>query len=524
MFFINFYYKFILGIYIIMDEIYKTYGFALGYNNYDNILIDVFNNNNLTYDINDDKITNIYGLYYQYKIKNYIEMKKFYKLSIDKNNSDAMFNLGFYYQGIGENNVLMKKYYLMAIELKHVNAMLLLGDFYLFEKNYTEMKKYFKMAIDNGNKEAIIDLALYFKNNEKNYFEMKKYLSFDLNNPKVINILDDCYENIEKDYNELQKYYIDKIKKINDNIILDNGHNQIKNLNNYDIIDICYDNTEIKLLSFCNKIYTNLNSNFLIDNSTRNDIIYKSLLNNNNYTKELFYNKLYDFYKLIFTYSTNNEHINFTIYCICNNNYDLNNVDFIKVEYFNNITFFGCNIHGKKNNGVDIPINDVSKTNFYVNEINNFISFNDLTNIKISQINNKLKINDVKYQQFYDDSLNFTLYKNFNYFSLKNNSSEHVIFENIKNNIDLEIFMYERTKHLTLYGNKTNTINFSKYLKLEILEINNCIVSQDLLYQYINVMSNLKIIIINMCDGIDENYNNIIDLCKLKGIKLFTIL
>ena len=42
-------------------------------------------------------------------------MKKYYKLAIEHNNVNAMYNLGRYYQFIKVNYELMKKYYELAI-------------------------------------------------------------------------------------------------------------------------------------------------------------------------------------------------------------------------------------------------------------------------------------------------------------------------------------------------------------------------------------------------------------------------
>ena len=59
-----------------------------------------------------------------------------------------MNELGNYYKDIKKYEE-MKKYYLMAINEDDVDAMNSLADYYKDIKDYEEMKKYYLMAIDN---------------------------------------------------------------------------------------------------------------------------------------------------------------------------------------------------------------------------------------------------------------------------------------------------------------------------------------------------------------------------------------
>ena len=54
-----------------MEIISKTYSIKIDveYKTYENIIIDIFKNDNLNYNLNDGKILNILGLYYQKKFK-----------------------------------------------------------------------------------------------------------------------------------------------------------------------------------------------------------------------------------------------------------------------------------------------------------------------------------------------------------------------------------------------------------------------------------------------------------------------
>ena len=97
--------------------------------------------------INTDK-NDLLTLAHFYKtMRNYDEMKKYYRMAIDKGNSDAMLKLGVYYQTI--------------------------------EKDYNIMKKYYRMAIDKENSSAMFNLAVYYQTIEINYNIMEKYYLID---------------------------------------------------------------------------------------------------------------------------------------------------------------------------------------------------------------------------------------------------------------------------------------------------------------------------------------------------------
>jgi len=115
-------------------------------------------------------------------IKKYMEKHKFGYINISNNNDlNIIYDLyknnniidnnlsgvvllyyGVYYR-IHKNYDLMKKYYLMAIEMGNSNAMNNLAVHYeTVEINYDLMKKYYLMAIDNGSLSAMDKLMLYY--------------------------------------------------------------------------------------------------------------------------------------------------------------------------------------------------------------------------------------------------------------------------------------------------------------------------------------------------------------------------
>jgi TPR repeat protein len=127
--------------------------------------------------------------------------------------------IGLYYgKKIEKDYDLMKKYYLMAIDKGNDDAMYNLGHYYQFkEKNYDLMKKYYLMAIDKENSYAMNNLGHYYQFKEKNYDLMKKYylMAIDKDNGGAM-------------YN--LGYYYRRNKLLHDDIIIVVKHN-IKDIN-----------------------------------------------------------------------------------------------------------------------------------------------------------------------------------------------------------------------------------------------------------------------------------------------------
>ena len=205
-----------------IEEIERLYDIKLNYlENYEHIIIDIFKNDNLNYDLNNSNILWIIGLYYESKIKNYDEMKKYYLMAIELKNDKAMIDLGYYYYYIEKNYDEMKKYYLMAIELNNIGAMVILGYYSYYEKNYDEMKKCYLMAIKFNNCNAMSNLGYYYQRIEKNYDEMKKYylMAIELKDDGAMFNLANYYQFIEKNYDEMKKYYLMAIE-LNNNFAM----------------------------------------------------------------------------------------------------------------------------------------------------------------------------------------------------------------------------------------------------------------------------------------------------------------
>jgi tetratricopeptide (TPR) repeat protein len=126
----------------------------------------------------------------------------------------------------------MLKYYLMAIELDNSDAMNNLANYYKEIKDYDNMLKYYIMvAIKLNNSDALNNVASYYEE-IKDYDNMKKYylMAIELNNSDAINYLGNYYKEI-KDYDNMKKYLLLGIKNnnIDSYIIIIHYYNIIEN-------------------------------------------------------------------------------------------------------------------------------------------------------------------------------------------------------------------------------------------------------------------------------------------------------
>ena len=195
-----------------MDLQYVSKKYKVQFNENDKLhekeIVDIFENDNINYDLTNPVILNILGLYYIKKYNNYAECKKYFKMAVDLGDIDALYNLGSYYICIENNEEEMKKYWMMAIEnncpvtsyelaeyyhikgdidnmmhflnisinLKSSTAMLYMAKYYCSINSINNAQKYYLMAIDNNNVKAMYQYALFCNSKLQNNDEMIKYL------------------------------------------------------------------------------------------------------------------------------------------------------------------------------------------------------------------------------------------------------------------------------------------------------------------------------------------------------------
>ena len=137
------------------------------------------------------------------------------EININLDNVNILNWISLYYKNI-KNYEKMKKYYLIAIEKENSDAMTNLGIYYYFiEKNHKEAIKYYSMAIEKGNSNAMLRLGCYCELIE-DYEEMTKYflMAIEKDNSNAMYSLGSHYEDIQN-YEEMKKYYLMAIEKDN---------------------------------------------------------------------------------------------------------------------------------------------------------------------------------------------------------------------------------------------------------------------------------------------------------------------
>ena len=81
-------------------------------------------------------------------------------------------SLGGYYKHIEHDTENMKKYYLIAIKNGNCCSLNNLAIYYV---NNEKVKKYYLMVIEKNSYRSMYNLALYYYNIEKNYTNAKTY-------------------------------------------------------------------------------------------------------------------------------------------------------------------------------------------------------------------------------------------------------------------------------------------------------------------------------------------------------------
>jgi TPR repeat protein len=152
------------------------------------------------------------------ELKDNEKVIKYYKMAIEKDNVDSMYNLASLYKNELKDNEKAIKYYKMAIEKEHVGAMNNLALLYHNElKDNDQAIKYYKMAIEKEHVEAMNNLALLYNTELKDNNQAIKYykMAIEKEHVEAINNLALLYHNEVKDNENAIKYYKMAIKKDN---------------------------------------------------------------------------------------------------------------------------------------------------------------------------------------------------------------------------------------------------------------------------------------------------------------------
>ena len=125
----------------------------------------------------------------------------------DITNGYILFFIGEYYEFKNINYNEMIKYYLMAIDKDNINAMNNLARHYESIHDYDNTVKYYLMAIDNGCSSAMNNLGYYYFYYEADHDEMLKYflMAIEYGNKTAMKNLGHYYSLI-RDFDNAKKY------------------------------------------------------------------------------------------------------------------------------------------------------------------------------------------------------------------------------------------------------------------------------------------------------------------------------
>lgn len=111
-----------------------------------------------------------------YKKQGNVEkMHQYYQIAIDMGNADAMHNIGIHYKYDMGDVKNAKKYFKMAISKGHVDAAKRLGRIYHKQAKYQKMLHCYKIAVDGGDRDTMLQLVIYYRK-MKDVINTRKYL------------------------------------------------------------------------------------------------------------------------------------------------------------------------------------------------------------------------------------------------------------------------------------------------------------------------------------------------------------
>ena len=138
-----------------------------------------------------------------------------YEISKDTPDISIKYNfLSVYYETVMNDRNKMIEYSLEAYKLGCSTSVLNLGRCYEAEKDYTEMEKYYLMASEHGNSEAMLRLASYYNIYHDDIVLMKKYLlmATEHDNTNAMLRLANYYYNEKNEMDLAKKYWLMAVK------------------------------------------------------------------------------------------------------------------------------------------------------------------------------------------------------------------------------------------------------------------------------------------------------------------------
>ena len=367
----------------------------------------------------------------------------------------------------------MKKYYEIACDMKNIDAMEYLGTYYKHEKNFHQMKKYYLMGIENNNNTCLRNLTEFLEKYDEKTCDLlccEKVHKYDLlkklylkgvkcNDIHMMFGLCLYYKNIEIDYDEMKKYYL-MVKNTNIQYI-----HTWKNYQDIEDIIETYDEAfETKIINFDNLNIENFKKyHYTLSCYAKNYTLHHKLFNNFIYNNDIDFNIVNKYFFKAIEVEPNND----TIYN------DLSNYYLTKSTFNRD----DSDIFGK------IIMND----DFQV--INCIIDENDkilniyLSNSTLIKLNIHYNIDIVK--------IAFANKQDYKMFVEKNEHEFKFIIQDIKNNIEIQF------KKNGFFGSSQKQIIYDDILFFTHILQDDYVTLDDNILIKINDVKNVEIVLEN---------------------------
>ena len=174
--------------------------------------------------------------------RKYAKSKKYFELSADQDNTDALMKLGLIYRdglGVKKNPNQTYQYFNKAAKLGEKNALFYLAVFcrdgFGTQKNINRARRYYKLGCIYGVNESYLNLGFYYANNDN--LDLAKYYWGICDSPKAQYNLGIVYEE-EKNYDEAKKMFEKAAKQNHSDSILAIGKLYINGFGVEENIDI----------------------------------------------------------------------------------------------------------------------------------------------------------------------------------------------------------------------------------------------------------------------------------------------
>ena len=183
-------------------------------------------------DLGCSECMNLLGRYY-YRHKEYNQMLKFWEMSINKKNIEAIFNLGKFFEDEKQYDKMIHALK-MAIDLGSEKAIQSLALYYEKNKEFEKMIEIYRQGAHNGYTSCMIELGNYYLNLGDTENHIKYYTAAAKTDPEAMYRLGAFYES-KREYSKMIEYYSQALNHNHNQSMIRLG-DYYKKIKNYDLM------------------------------------------------------------------------------------------------------------------------------------------------------------------------------------------------------------------------------------------------------------------------------------------------